>query len=1281
MRYALTFPRYLHECGGLDRTKVCYLLCRRSVAGLALLNEFAARVPGLVDVDVGVGLKTFFRRLAISGVGTLHSAKSLPSTNARFTLLPPSQNKGEASPSRSTTTASAGEISQSVSATTLLECQRIVFEADSKNWNWYPLLFMFARWYKLRNPLAVCSEVQLYLICHCFVDLCNEKLGPTADAYLNARGRVRVRETTDLKQHGRDGPGAQSGGAQLQQAENVERKDANNGDASGKRIESFFKTVGDSIRETFDDSVQTTVGDDTKKACQALLAAAGVLRCRNGHDLVQFTTPAQTYTCDECGQQQRLRATMAGCRLCDFDLCEQCIVSKADCQSQSTATHCSNELPRNSSPAAPAELMSALKRATFAAAPLVHTTHPADSSMGPDEECVEVVVAPGAWRGTAEEFILADFIPGQEEKDAVGKPSVNFTVSRPPFVAFLRDVLALAEDELGLNHYHFRLCAGHTEAELRLKIGDCKLTMFKGSGMNNLQSDANEQVELLRAAAQAGFLILLVGRRKTAGNTAMTTLEAKPVPRCPALEEMDVPIRYTARDGRRVALPVTQQDICIGEVDVADASSSSATEADRPERNQTLESRGARAFLDAQGRPLYIGVLKRFVRRQSDASDAELTAVWRLVVGLAAELPGGLIDVRVNAGLYQNVAHLHLKARVNNSEFAYRWKDHEGYQAVTRAAKQRLLPKPPSRLRLQSSSAVEANGTTTDTLTADVTSNSFVSNPMLARGENDSSSPVSKSVAQLSLDDAPLETHESGANAIAGGGSVATLAVSVPPVVRPRRKVMQGWLKKWPSQGNIGLAHRRWFVLKEVPSMVTLSWWASDRPGPGAPGKKGVLSLAEGAVRHMTDILTGQLGSSFEVSGEDNVGNSGSGEIRVFVAEADTPAEAAKWVAAIEQSVRQLRQGRGLPSPSQRKKSPEKSIAQGLKSVTDAFKSIKIDPIKIDWGGAGSSSSSSGSDSDSENQDDRSSEQFQDTRIVVTVPAGLGPGDKVLVESPNVPGTQFIAIVPEGVEEGMRFQVKDPTARQQTNDNNSEPKKKKKKWKKKRGAKDGVSKAEKSMRDAFQSLTNAFQDDPSGAKAAWALKQRREKPRKRHLVSGLMSRVNLSAPHLNLQLRLHSGAGMQYKFALRCINAIRRANFLRDQLLRKIPPLHPVEDTTLAKQQSSISTVLLDHYGNGSGNYLVQHALLSKWVCLQGQPGSHSPKGFMDMCQPAEITETVAGTPMTLECPHTSILTDLFFKLRKSQSLLKLITHARLTFVDEEHLLRERCEASQTKTV
>ena len=176
------------------------------------------------------------------------------------------------------------------------------------------------------------------------------------------------------------------------------------------------------------------------------------------------------------------------------------------------------------------------------------------------------------------------------------------------------------------------------------------------------------------------------------------------------------------------------------------------------------------------------------------------------------------------------------------------------------------------------------------------------------------------------------------------------------------------------------------------------------------------------------------------------------------------------------------------------------------------------------------------------------------------------------------------------------------------------------------------------MREAFQSLANAFQSPDDDVTTFAPDDKKRKKKRGRHLVSGIMGRVNIAAPYVNLQLRLHGGAGMEFKFALHCINAIKRANFL----------------------WATKSTPSAEHE---TGDYLSQHYQFSTWLC---DAAVHT-----DGAGPSHF-----NTPTPLGCPPTAVLTEIFCKLRKSKSLMKLITNAHLSFADEEQRWEDEKEAA-----
>ena len=240
---------------------------------------------------------------------------------------------------------------------------------------------------------------------------------------------------------------------------------------------------------------------------------------------------------------------------------------------------------------------------------------------------------PLVWRseGTIVEALL---VP---ENDGVG---IEKFCEGPTFIPFLRAVIATAEEQLSLHDYHLRL----------VKWGPSSLAPATHFGLVGSLKRTEEE-----ALARAGWYALLAGDR-------CNTREA---PRAPALERMDQPIEYQDGAGIKVTLRLCQRDICI------------------------VEGTTARVFLDAQGRPMYVSCLKRFVRRQSELTDVELAELWRLPVRRAATLPSGMVDARLNAGSFQNVAHLHLKVWVREDEFQRALVGHPGWEALAAAADER----------------------------------------------------------------------------------------------------------------------------------------------------------------------------------------------------------------------------------------------------------------------------------------------------------------------------------------------------------------------------------------------------------------------------------------------------------------------------------------------------------------------------------------------------------------------------------------------------------------
>ena len=125
---------------------------------------------------------------------------------------------------------------------------------------------------------------------------------------------------------------------------------------------------------------------------------------------------------------------------------------------------------------------------------------------------------------------------------------------------------------------------------------------------------------------------------------------------------MDRPLHYVDASGREVSLPVTPLDLVV------------------------RESNCARCSIDAQGRPMFVSTLKRYVENQNECTDAEICELWALPfeTTLLRDDQAGLriIDLRLNKGSYQNVPHIHLKAKIEPSAFHARWADHPPYKAV-----------------------------------------------------------------------------------------------------------------------------------------------------------------------------------------------------------------------------------------------------------------------------------------------------------------------------------------------------------------------------------------------------------------------------------------------------------------------------------------------------------------------------------------------------------------------------------------------------------------------
>eukprot|EP00913_Durusdinium_trenchii_P007882 g7396.t1 len=76
------------------------------------------------------------------------------------------------------------------------------------------------------------------------------------------------------------------------------------------------------------------------------------------------------------------------------------------------------------------------------------------------------------------------------------------------------------------------------------------------------------------------------------------------------------------------------------------------------------------------------------VRRQAELDDVELAELWRSAVLLAGH-HGGFEEMHLNAGNFQNVAHMHLKVWIEKEKFRSLWFDQEVYRKLLDARRKR----------------------------------------------------------------------------------------------------------------------------------------------------------------------------------------------------------------------------------------------------------------------------------------------------------------------------------------------------------------------------------------------------------------------------------------------------------------------------------------------------------------------------------------------------------------------------------------------------------------
>lgn len=196
--------------------------------------------------------------------------------------------------------------------------------------------------------------------------------------------------------------------------------------------------------------------------------------------------------------------------------------------------------------------------------------------------------------------------------------------------AFLREGMAglsaslvgFLGERIGVTDYHFQVMPVHSER-------------WPGKGPAPSEGGA-----VLRSATVAGFMVRLV--------TDRARTEQPPEGAGGNLSDLDEPISYTDKEGKVVTSALCPRDLIVS------------------------ESRRFRASIDAQGRAVLVITPKRYVRAMPELEEDELQELWQLVprtLEAAGLRPGEWQDIRINAGSFQNLPHLHLKIFVHAAPF------------------------------------------------------------------------------------------------------------------------------------------------------------------------------------------------------------------------------------------------------------------------------------------------------------------------------------------------------------------------------------------------------------------------------------------------------------------------------------------------------------------------------------------------------------------------------------------------------------------------------------
>jgi len=255
------------------------------------------------------------------------------------------------------------------------------------------------------------------------------------------------------------------------------------------------------------------------------------------------------------------------------------------------------------------------------------------------------------------------------------------------FIPFMRSALAYVEGDLGLSSYHLRVVPW-----LGGSAGGPGGRRKQRDELHSIFEERADAGSVAAAAAATGFLLFVAGDNS----------RRRDVPSMSEMDNLDAPISYEDASGKRVEVSdVTVRDTIVwgaGASTAADAAAAPAASAAKDGEDEGAAV--VRCGLDFQGRPSLVVVLaplaaqgdvdpaERVVRRQSELCDGTLAAFWRMAARVVVH-HGGFEDMRLNAGAFQNVAHLHLKVFIDDDAFAQVWSKHPVFLKLREARQQR----------------------------------------------------------------------------------------------------------------------------------------------------------------------------------------------------------------------------------------------------------------------------------------------------------------------------------------------------------------------------------------------------------------------------------------------------------------------------------------------------------------------------------------------------------------------------------------------------------------